>query len=59
MVFFADSRVAAVLMFRKNGMPQLQGCKRAASQSRTTCTLLRSAPLRLALDKKSSPGAVL
>jgi hypothetical protein len=39
MVFFADSRVAAVL-----------------TQSRTYCTLLRCAPRRLALNKKSSPG---
>jgi predicted nuclease of restriction endonuclease-like (RecB) superfamily len=42
MVFFADSRVAAVL-----------------TQSRTMCTLLRCAPLRLALDKKSSSGECL
>ena len=44
MVFLRDCCVVAVLMFRTNGMPRLQGCKRAAAQT------------RLALTQKSSAG---
>ncbi len=36
MAFLRDCCVVAVLMFRTNGMPRLQGCKRAAAQSHTT-----------------------
>lgn len=44
MVFLRDCCVAAVLMFRTNGMPRLHGCKRAAAQA------------RLALSQKTSTG---
>lgn len=56
MAFLRDCCVVAVLMFRANGMPRLQGCKVAAAQSHTTCILLRCAQARLALTQKSSTG---
>lgn len=59
MVFLRDCCVAAVLMFRTNGMPRLQGCKRVAAQSHTTYMLLRCAQTRLALTQKSSAGGLV
>lgn len=56
MAFLRDCCVVAVLMFRANGMPRLQGCKVAAAQAHTLCMLLRCAQARLALMQKSSAG---
>lgn len=58
MVFFRDCCVVAVVTFRTNGMPRLQGCKGAAAQSCIKHILLRCAQARLALAKKYSSGAL-
>ena len=59
MVFLRDCFVVAVGMFRANGMPRLQGGKRAAAQSHTACMLLRCAQARLALMQKSATGGLV
>ena len=56
MAFFRDYCVVAALMFRTNGMPRLQGCKRAVVRLHRQAMRPLCAQARLVLTKKSSSG---